>query len=88
MTDLTYINDYGKTACTECHRYDCCGDVITHARNCSLKNAARNAATSARISATVARIKATATNGGDDEGTFQAFKRGEITMSEAMNLDD
>ena len=88
MSDSIYVNQHNRPACVECHRYDCCSDVIPHARNCSLKNAAKNAAVSARIAATVERIKATATNGGDDKSTLEAFKQGKITMSEAMNLDD
>jgi len=85
---MIYINDHGKEACTECHRYDCCGGAIPHARYCSLKNAAKNAATSARIAETVARIKASATNGGDDASTYSAYKQGLISCDEAMNLDD
>lgn len=90
-----YVNDHGKQACCECHRYDCLDKVVVHAKKCSLRNvqptfgAETAAVVEDRAVRSFARhVVKTGTNGGDDSQTLRAHRAGYLSTSQSMNLDD
>ena|GEM_PF-4359758 len=85
-----YTNDHGKQTCSECHRYDCLDAQISHARRCPGAHLQPGSADAdaAAITSHANRVRRTATTGGNDDATYQAVRRGYLSIDDAMNTDD